>query len=225
MTRELMAVMVGQFFEQLTGAIFPDTDVDSYLNPGDNRPDVIAWSAGPRGADLLIEVKASAGNGHLFDVDQLQTYQALTERRGSPWTRPQLYYALWLYRGRHWAKTGSSSELLDHLCSSVEALYLLPGRFMEALVAACGPKTYESWRGSKRSSAGHYARLSRLQHHILRWARPEALRAVATLLDVPVNGWHVTATRVETAELVGQPVVPFPVVLAANWSLKRSLCK
>jgi hypothetical protein len=224
LTRESVAVLVGQFFEQLTGAIFADTDVDSYLNAGDDRPDIIAWHAGPRDGDLLIEVKASS-SGHLFDADQLQAYQALCRQR-FPWDRPRLFYALWLYRGEQlWTTADNVSGLLDHLRSSVEALYLLPGAVVGSLVEAIGAKTYESWRGSKRSSAGHYARLSRLQHHILRWGRPEAIRTVAHLLDVSLDGWRVTRTEVHTAELVGRPVESFPVVCVAKFPLKHSLRK
>ncbi len=224
MTRERMAVLVGQFFEQLTGAIFPDTDVDSYLNAGEDRPDVVAWSAGPRGGDLLVEVKASS-SGHLFDMDQLRTYQALCRRRHWPWTRPRLFYALWLYEPLHWSQAGSREGLLGHLCSHVDGLYLLPASLVEALVTARGVRTYESWRGSKRSSDGHYGRLSRLDHHLLRWARPEALRALCRLLDVSLGRLRVTLATVETARLDDRPVEPFPVVSAANWPIRSSLCK
>lgn len=225
LSREKVAVLVGPFFEQLTGRLFPNTDIDAYLNAGDDRPDVIAWGAGPDKGDLLIECKASS-SGHLFDVDQLETYTKLC-RQPFPWTKPKLYYALWLYRSGHrlWEEHTSHLSLLTHLCSSIDALYLLPGPLVASLVKVLGPKTYSSWRGSKRATEGSYARLHRLHHHILRWGRPEALRTVAELLSVQMNGWRVTTTQVRTLELVGRPVEPFPVVLAADFPLKRSLCK
>ncbi len=223
LTRPRVAVMVGQFFEQLTGAIFADTDVDHYLNAGDDRPDVIAWGAGQGGTDLLIESKAST-SGHLFDVNQLHTYRSLCRRRDTLWNKPTLYYALWCYSGeRLWSSLGSSHSLLDHLCNHVDALYLLPGSLVESLVESIGVKTYESWRGSKRATAGHYARLSRLHHHILRWGRPEAIKTVCGLLDVPLGGNNVTRTTVDTATLDERKVAPFPVVMVSRFSLKQCI--